>query len=711
MSVLAFQPVIAAQLAPASQSALLAIAWVTPLTGIAVASVLVPLLVALYFLKLRRRATAVPSTLLWKRSVEDVRANTPFQRLRPSLLLFLQLGLLAFVAFALMQPRMDLGLSQGGRTVIMVDASASMAATDLEKGKSRLDVAKEQAKARVDQLFAGGLFAGIPGETMVIAFSDSAKIVQPFTHSSADLKRAIDRIEQTDGGSRIGEALSLARAFATVVNPETQGATAAEGGTLELWSDGRIADLSAEAMRPGENLVYHVTGRADAANAGIEGIAAERSATDPGLIQVFVTVRNDGPEQIESDLELAIDGSRRSVTPKPVKVAAARIPDPAAPVASGDAAPQYKPGYERVTFPPIVQPRAGVITVSLVRADSLPADNRASIAVSAPRRLRIAVVGPVDFAARTVVAAIPAEKVETLNAEEFAARGAKNDQFDVVVATPGALPKELPPGRYLVLGVPAGIEGLNPYGTKEKLSVRSERREHPLLRAVNLDDLFVAKATAIAPASDVESIIEGAEVPLAVVARRGPVTAVITTFEPLDSNWPFQRGFVTFVANAVEWLGGLDQAAVQEEHHPGETLSVRTAAGVKEAKLSLPDGSSQTIAAREGSVTFGPLVRAGEYRFTWTEDRGEQLRIFAVNPADGEGRIAAADGISVGAASIAGTRTGAGTLSDLWPYALTAALFLLVLEWWAYHRRHWLRADRAAKAAKPVPGLAPMIRG
>ena len=686
----------------------MAIAWLTPLTGIVTAAVLVPLLLALYFLKLRRRAAAVPSTLLWKRSVEDVRANTPFQRLRPSLLLFLQLGLLGFVAFALMQPRMDLGLSSGGRTVILVDASASMSATDAAPGKSRLAIAKEQAKARVDQLFAGGLFAGIPGETMVIAFSDAARIVQPFTRSSGDLKRAIDRIEQTDGGSRIGEALSLARAFATVVDPESQGARPAEAGTFELWSDGRIADLSAETIRPGETLAYHQVGRADAANLGIEGIAAERSATDPGLIQVFVTVRNDGPEAVESDLELVIDGSRRSVTPKPVRVPAAAAEFARGPDGAGAPSP-YRPGYARVTFPPIVQPRAGVIAVQLVRPDALPVDNRAEIAVSAPRRLRIAVVGAVDFAVRNVVTAIPAEKVEVLGAQEFAARGTGADQFDVVVATPGALPKVLPPGRYLVLGVPAGVEGLNPFGTKEKLTVRSQRSEHPLLRAVNLDDLFVSKATAIAPASDVETIVEGPDVPLAVVARRGPVTAVVTTFEPLDSNWPFQRGFVTFVANAVEWLGALDQAAVQEEHHPGETLSVRTASGVREASLTLPDGSREVLPAREGSVTFGPIVRAGTYDFRWVDERGEQRRIFAVNPAEGEGRIAAADRVSVGTSTVAASG-GGGTLSDLWPYALAAALVLLVLEWWAYHRRHWLRAPKGAQAVRPLGGGAPIIR-
>lgn len=695
---------------------LLAIAWLTPLTGIVVASMLVPLLLALYFLKLRRRAASVPTTLLWKRSVEDMRANTPFQRLRPSVLLFLQLLLLAFVAFALMQPRMDLGLGGGGRTVILLDTSASMGATDLAEGRTRLDVAKEQASERVEALFAGGLFAAQPGETMVIAFGDAARIVQPFTRSRGDLLRAIERIGQTDGASRVGEALALARAFSTVTNPEERGMQPEESVTLELWSDGRIGDLADQAVRPGESVVYHVTGRADAANLGIEGIAAERSASDPGLIQVFVSLRNDGREEVETELELLIDGVRRSVTPKPVRVPAAAGPEP---VAGGGPSPDgavYKPGYERVTFPPVIQPRAGVMEVRVVRQDALAADNAALVAVAAPRRLRMAVVGPVDEFTRTTVSLMPAERIEALSAEDFAKLGAKAADFDVVVAAAGALPKELPPGRYLVLGVPAGVEGLNPYGSKTALAVRSQKSAHPLLRAVNLDDLHVRTATAMAPASDVESIVDGPDVPLVVVARRGPVTAVVTAFDPLQSDWPYQRGFVTFVANAVEWLGAVDQAAVQEEHLPGETLSVRVGAGVKEVELTLPDGAREQVPVREGSATWGPVARAGAYRFRWTEgDRGEQRREFAVNVALGEGLLAAAGEISIGAQKVTGTAGGGIALSDLWPYALAAALVILTLEWWVYHRRHWIRRDPAAQRVRPLgagpaSGGAPIMR-
>ena len=693
---------------------ILAIAWLTPVMGIAVASVLVPLLVALYFLKLRRRPAAVPSTLLWKRSVEDVRANTPFQRLRPSVLLFLQLALLAFVAFALAQPRMDLGLSAGGRTVFLVDVSASMGATDLSKGdeeKSRLDVARDGIRARIESIHSGGLFAGAPGECMVIAFAGSAKVIQPFTRSKGDLLRAVGRLEQTDGASVLAEGLALARAFATVVDPESQGATPAESAVIELWSDGRIADLGEESIRPGETLVYRMTGRADAANLGIEGIAAERSITDPGLMQVFVTLRNDGPAEAETDVELWIDGSRRAVTPQPVRVPAADAGDASAAASAGTDAPPagHRPGIARALFPPFVQPRAGVIEVRLTRSDALAVDDRAVLAVAAPRRLRVAMVGPMDFAVSNVLRALPVERLESLTAAEFAALNADADRFDVVVATAGALPEALGPGRYLTFGAPRGIAELNPYGTKEGLAVRAQRAAHPLLRAVNLDDLYVSKATAMAPGSDVESVVDGPDVPMIAVARRGTVTAVVVAFDPLDSNWPFQRSFVTFLANAVEWLGSLDQPAAQAEHRPGDAITARIPGAVREVRVAGPS-IDERITVRDGAVTFGPVQRAGVYRLTWSDEGAERRLEFAVNPAEGEGWIAAAERVQVGTAVVDSSGSG-GSLSDLWPYALAAALVLLVLEWWAYHRRHWVRAAPGAGPVRPVGAAVPGARG
>ena len=57
-----------------------------------------PLIVSLYFLKLRREPLEVPSTYLWHRTIEDLHVNSIWQRLRQSLLLLLQLSLL-FLGF------------------------------------------------------------------------------------------------------------------------------------------------------------------------------------------------------------------------------------------------------------------------------------------------------------------------------------------------------------------------------------------------------------------------------------------------------------------------------------------------------------------------------------------------------------------------------------------------------------------------------------
>src|SRR2546423_15108461 len=116
-----------------------------PWTAAAAATAVVPSLLVRYFLKLRRREMAVSSTLLWKKAIQDLQVNAPFQKLRRNLLLFLQLLLLLLLCLAFSRPVTNYTPGAGKSTVILIDRSASMAAKDAS-GRTRLEEAKRRAK-------------------------------------------------------------------------------------------------------------------------------------------------------------------------------------------------------------------------------------------------------------------------------------------------------------------------------------------------------------------------------------------------------------------------------------------------------------------------------------------------------------------------------------------------------------------------------------
>src|SRR5438874_1100138 len=64
---------------------------------------LVPVFILLlYFLKLKRKPLHVPSTFLWKKSIEDLHVNSLFQWLRENVLLLLQILTVLVLIYALM---------------------------------------------------------------------------------------------------------------------------------------------------------------------------------------------------------------------------------------------------------------------------------------------------------------------------------------------------------------------------------------------------------------------------------------------------------------------------------------------------------------------------------------------------------------------------------------------------------------------------------
>src|SRR3954468_20271988 len=115
--------------------------------ALAAAAVAVPALLVLYFLKLRRREMPVSSTFLWRKAIQDLQVNSPFQRLRRNLLLLLQLLLLVLLCLALSRPVANFTPGAAKLSVILLDRSGSMSAIEDYNGNqhSRLDEAKKQA--------------------------------------------------------------------------------------------------------------------------------------------------------------------------------------------------------------------------------------------------------------------------------------------------------------------------------------------------------------------------------------------------------------------------------------------------------------------------------------------------------------------------------------------------------------------------------------
>ena len=188
--------------------------WLTPATALYAAAVTVPLLVLLYFLKLKRTERVVSSTLLWHRAIQDLQVNAPFQRLRRNILLLLQLLAMLAALMALAGPVLNMNQEAGQRYVILIDRSASMNSTDGDGSVSRLDDAVNQARTFVESLRNKAVFSlkDRADQAMVIAFDEHAKVMCGFTSDKSQLLTALKAVTPTDRTSLLGETLTVARA-------------------------------------------------------------------------------------------------------------------------------------------------------------------------------------------------------------------------------------------------------------------------------------------------------------------------------------------------------------------------------------------------------------------------------------------------------------------------------------------------------------------
>lgn len=703
--------------------------FLTPMYAAIAAAIAVPSLLILYFLKLKRQELEISSTLLWKKAIQDLQANAPFQRLRRNILLLLQLLILAAAILALGQPQFNATATTGGRQVVLIDRSASMSAIDAEvdgKTISRLDAAKLAAENFVTGLKEPGLLERDSGDSaMVIAFDREAQMVQQFTGDKRKLIDAIRSIVPSDGPSSLEPAVRLARAQApklmitderevggvkTNVTQVIEGMSDKWPISLHVFTDGKLPDASKSTPGPMDTVTFHKFGKTESDNVGIVALRADRQFETPSKIDVFANVQSTRKVETKVDVELKVDGvpaGRREL----------RIPP----------ADDKGPGTRGISFP-LDKPEAVAIEVSLhepgsstVGVDSFVTDDRGWLVVPPARGLKLCVVTEGNLLLRQALSALPqsGEPIVYTPAEyKSALKSGKAFEFDVVIVDGAELEwngkkNTLPPGRYLffntIPSVPPmgaasqGIGALGPVirdvGESGPVNFVSWKRDHRALRSLNMDtvDVFKSRKIEIPEGSSAQVLAETTAGPAIIELATSDSRALVVGFNPLESDWPYDVGFIIFLSYSTDYLGTGGGWAVARSSQPGLTVSDRIPDKAEGLVCKGPDGR-EVGAGRgpDGSVSFGPFPKVGLYTANWKggagagdrKDGDRVSRNYAVNLLDPmESDIRAAEQISL-ATQQAGADAATGKATrTLWPWLLMAALCIVMLEWFIYNRK------------------------
>lgn len=658
------------------------------------AAITIPPLIALYFLKLKRTVHSIPSTILWKRAIEDLHVNSPFQRLRSSLLLLLQLLILILAAVALGKPMLEVAETHQENVVLLIDQSASMSVLE-EGNRTRLDMAKEEAKKRVDNL-------GDDARAMVIALCDRATVISSFDTDKEALKRKIDNIQQTQSTTTLAEAIRLAEANAQNIiigrqegSPDLPPERNVSIAEVFLLTDGRISDADEVALKeiPAEKLVVRKIGdRGD--NVGIISLQARRNYEQPEKLEVIAVVRNFGEQERQFDAVLYLNGSTRDI--QSVRLA----PGAQAEAADGQSSDAPPPGSVAIFEFDEEFSGSGVIEVSLRIDDALSADNRAWTVIAEPRHVKVLLVTEGNIFLEELLPHLPLiyEKMspdEYEEADDEKLLDGRRSAYDVVILD-GHSTDRLPQGNYLFWGAIPLIEGV----AADETLIADEiffnwDDTHPILRYVAAETIFVYRWLRLELPDDAVSIIDGQTSPVMSYFSRDASQFLISAFrliededgEPLmNTLWPTQPDFVIFMYNTVQFLASNVETTGEKSVSPGQPVTLPVPEGVSEVSVLLPDNSTVIIPVTGfQTVHFSQTRQVGAYHVSPAVTGHD---VFAVNLFDAvESRVKPLTRLNIGTDSVVATSGAIQVNKPAWFYFLLAMLLVLIVEWVIYNLR------------------------
>ena len=607
--------------------------------ALALGALAVPI-VLMYVLKLRRQRLVVPSTLLWQRVLEDVQANAPWQRLRPTVLLLLQLLALAALVMAVARPAYTRTETVTGDLVVIVDESYEMQAHDV--APSRFAVALARAHDLASNLAPGNVLS-------VIGMAGQPRLVAAESSDQATIGHAIDGLQTGVSPPNFLAALSLASSLAR----------SGEGTRVVVLTsrDSGITGLPVSVPFPVQ--IVRIGGRLH--DLGITAFSAVHAS---GHTKAVLRVRNFGVRTASSDLDLLVDGQLADV--RPVTLA---------------------PGQEQNLFWSELPESATRLHAHLERADDYSGDKTAWAVINGESTRNVLLITSGDYFLETALTLDPTVNLQTISSSDYAPDQASGN--DLVVFD-RYLPATLPATPVLLVSPPAG--GVRPlqFGSQRPagpISVASLTASDPLsslLRYVDFSDVHVTRAREVALPSSLQPLVFAGKQPLIAAGPNGATRLGVISFDVLHSDWPLRVSFPIAVQNLLHYLApGL--ALGVEDLSVGQAVSFFPDSRARVLRVTKPDGSIEELHA-----PFLPFTDTSEPGLYSVREIGQSIHasaVFAANffhppsaPAPGPAIL------SFGHFQEGYNHAVRVPVDFAWALGLVA-LSLLGLEWWLALRR------------------------
>ena len=588
--------------------------------GAALAFVALPAIVALYVLKVRGPDRPVASLLLWSHHLADRQADHPFKRLRPSRLLAAQLLVAAALAFALMRPGLEGSAGVSSTTVVLIDGSPGMTATDV--APSRFAAAVARARRLAGQLG--------PGDEMAVAvLGEHTRLLTPATADTAALRAALKQARPAGTAANLAEGISVANGL-LAHRP---------AGSIVLLSDGH-------AEAPGSPLLSAAPLNYESIGTSGENVALEALGREAGG-DVFLRVANLGRAARDVEVELRADGRLADVLAVHVEADS-----------STDASwPRLPAG-------------TAVLEARLRPGDDFALDDAAWLVTAAPAPRNVLVVTEGNGFLTRALSLAPAVKLTVVRPADY--KPAPHDLyvFDGFVP-PGPLPEPA-----LVVDPPEGAGPVPAGPTTDPGALAPADPREPLLRYVSLTDVHVQTASAASPPAGWRTVIAAAQGPLLVVRDGEPRTAELT-FDLHHSDLPLRAAFPILVRNLVSYL--LPGGSGDQVQPLGGPVRLGTGPGARTVEVTTPAGDVVKLRA-PFPAPFDDTGRPGVYSVRETSAAATSTSRFVVQLQDpGASRIAPGPAPLVRATSRPPGDAPRGTL-EIWPWVALVAFMGLGAE-------------------------------